>query len=401
MMAKGEPQLFDLEPRCKKCHGSGWRSEWHVEQAFNPGSALQKAELIRHLGLKMPVKRGEQRETTEAKYLRRFAKKHPVFATIIDCQQREKLISTYMWEPNAEGRVTTTFGFHPSTWRKSSRNVNLQNIPKRTDLAQAFRSMLVAAPGNVLVEADSSAIEAVLTGYAAGDEGYVRMARLGIHDFVAANWLGAKVDPSAPDAELRNLFRQIKHAHPQEREASKRAVHGLNYMLSAYGLHDEHPQYFPTRKRAEEFQEFYFGLFPKLKQWQQSTLERAHRETYLENHYQYRHYFFSVYQYDKRRGQWTLGDDAKRAIAFVPSSDASAIQTEDILTLAADPEVEPWLRLIIHDSVILECPKPDVDTVAAKVYSTMTRSRPELGGLSIGAEIQAGCSLGEMEVWHG
>jgi DNA polymerase-1 len=213
--------------------------------------------------------------------------------------------------------------------------------------------------------------------------------------------MGAGVDAQTPDQELRSLFKQIKHAHPEEREAAKRGVHGTNYLLSAHGLHDEYPQHFASKRAAEEFQEFYFHLFPKLRQWHQATLERAHREAYLENHYQYRHYFYSVFSWSHRKQGWELGDDAKRAVAFVPSSDASAIQTDDVLELAADPKVEPHMRLICHDSVTLEVPEPDVDRVAAKVHAVMTRERPELGGLAIGAEVMVGPSLGEMEVWRG
>ena len=384
--------------KCRRCGDTGEASEWRVPLPFNPASSPQKLDLIRHYGLPVPKKRGTDDDTSEAKYLKRFAKKFPVFGTIVECQQREKLISTYMWPGGQDGRVRTIYGFAPSTWRKSSRNVNLQNIPKRSDLAQLLRRMLVADRGSVLVEADSSAIEAVLVGFCAGDRDYVRMAKLGIHDFVTANWIGRPVAPDRSEAELRAAFREIKREHHDAREAAKRGVHGSNYLLTSHGLHDEYAEYFPTRKKADEFQQFYFGLFPKLRQWHQSTLERAHKEGYLDNHYQYRHYFWSVFQWDRRREQYVLGDDAKRSVAFVPQSDASAIQTEDILTLAGMPEVEPYLRLIIHDSVVLEVPEREAEKVARLVHGVMTRPRPELAGLSIGAEVSWGPSLGEMSL---
>lgn len=382
---------------CKACKDTGEVSQWCVEQPFNPGSAPQKAALIKHFGLKMPKKRGSDADTTEAKYLKRFAKRYPVFGTVVEVQQREKLISTYMWELRSDGRVGTSYGFHPSTWRKSSRAVNLQNIPKRSDLAQLFRRMLIADRGSVLIEADSSAIEAVLVGLCAGDRDYRRMSKLGIHDFVTARWLGQDVDLNKPDACLRADFRHIKHEHHDTREAAKRGVHGTNYLLSPYGLNDEYPEYFPTKRKGEEFQEFYFGLFPKLRVWHASTLERTHKEGFLDNHYNYRHYFWNVYTFNRKAQKWVLGDDAKRAIAFVPQSDGSAIQTEDLLTLAALPEVEPYLRLIIHDSVVLEVPEALAQEVAQTVHTVMTRGRPELGGLSIGAEVKAGHNLGEWD----
>src|SRR6185369_2052921 len=265
--------------QCKACKDQGQVTVWEQALPFNPGSPTQKKDLIKHYGLKMPILRGEDKETTSAKYLKRFGKKYPIFNTIIDVQQREKLISTYMWpgqpvegHPNLR-RIGTQYGFNPSTWRKSSRAVNLQNIPKRSDLAQLFRKMLVASPGHLLIEADSSAIEAVLVGFCAGDTDYIRLAQLGIHDFVAAQWLRLSVDLGGTDNDLRKVFRVIKKEHKDTREAAKRGVHGSNYLLSPHGLNDEYPEYFPSQKSAKEFQEFYFGLFPKLSKWQRSTCD--------------------------------------------------------------------------------------------------------------------------------
>src|SRR5215472_5184733 len=150
---------------CKKCKDTGKVLKYSRVEPFNPHSSDQVLALMKHMKLKIPKKRGEDRETTEAKYLKRYGKKHGVFRTIIDCREAQKATSTYIYPTNSESRVVTTFGFHPSTWRKSSRNVNLQNIPVRNDeMAEAIRSTMVASPGTVLVEADYEAIEAVIVG---------------------------------------------------------------------------------------------------------------------------------------------------------------------------------------------------------------------------------------------
>jgi DNA polymerase I-like protein with 3'-5' exonuclease and polymerase domains len=403
---------------CRDCHGTGIITLYDKLLPFNPHSTQQVADLIRYYKLKMPKKRGEDRETTESKYLRRFGDKHdrkgnllyPIFRTILECRQRQKLLSTYIWPLDANDRVHTVFGFVPSTWRKSSRNVNLQNIPKRSSLAHAFRKTLVASPGCVLIEADAAAIEAVLVGYAAGDPDYVRLAKLGVHDFVTLRWKGESVDLSLPDAQLRPLLKSVKKRYPEERERAKRGVHGSNYKLTAYGLHDEYEEEFPTERSAQDFQDFYFGLVPKVVEWQNSTMERAHRESFLDNHYQYRHYFYDVFTFNWRSQRWVLGDDAKRSVAFVPQADASAIQTEDLLALAYEDEqvldpqavklIRGWLRLIIHDSFVIEVPKGEETWVAEAVLKVMTRPRDELAGLTIGAEVSIGENLAELSVWQ-
>src|SRR4029077_17986758 len=132
-------------------------------------------------------------DTTEHKYLLRFAKKHPIFQHIVEYKRRGKLLSTYQWPLNGAMRATTQYGYWPSTWRLASRKVNLQNIPKRSALAKQFRKMIVAAPGHVLVEADGSAVEAVLVGYSAGSEAYIKLAKAGIHGWLMSHMIGEPI----------------------------------------------------------------------------------------------------------------------------------------------------------------------------------------------------------------
>ena len=116
---------------CRTCKDSGVVVRHETALDFNPHSSDQVMALMRHLDLKVPKKRGTDRDTTEAKYLKRYGKKQPIFKTIMECRARQTMLSTFMWPLDSNDRAFTVYGFHPSTWRKSSRNVNLQNIPKK------------------------------------------------------------------------------------------------------------------------------------------------------------------------------------------------------------------------------------------------------------------------------
>lgn len=398
--------------RCLLCDDTKHVTHYRKRLAFNWNSTDQTQDLARHLGLTIPKKRGEDREALEAKTLRKFGKRYPIFLDIWNARKRHKLISTYNWDLDGEGRTHTTYGFHPSTWRKSSRNPNLQNIPIRSELADAFRRTLIAPSGCVLVEADAAAIEAVLVGYAARSPRYIAAAKAGIHDIfmshVRAHREGGRgIDVALPYEQLVAACRAAKKEDAsrtlseQIRDTCKRTIHGTNYGLTPYGMHDEYPDEFPTQKVATELQEFYLDLFPEIKEWMRETRERADRQTFLDNHFQYRHYFFSVFQWDNAYKKWRLGTDGKRCIAFTPQSDASAIQTEDLLTLAEHDDIRAFLRLIIHDSFVLEVPMQLAESVCEVLYATMTRPRPELGGLDIGTEIRYGPNLSKKEstVW--
>jgi DNA polymerase-1 len=389
---------------CLSCNGTGVVVHYKKLLPFNWNSTDQVQDLARHYSFIIPKKRGEDREALEAKTLRKFGKRKPVFLDIWNARKRYKLISTYNWALDSENKVHTKFGFQPSNWRKSSKQPNLQNIPKHNDLAAAFKRTIIAAPGHVLIEADSSAIEAVIVGYCAQSPRYIKIAQAGIHGFVTSHRLalrdgGHGIDPNLPFAELAKQCKAMKRDFEEEYNNAKKGDHAVNYLLSAYGLNDEEPEVFPTVKKAQEFIDFYFSLFPDLPPWQHKTVEQADRQTFLDNHYQYRHYFYCCTQWDAKYKKFRLGSDAKRAVSFVPSSDASAIQTEDLLVFGDIPELRRMLRLIVHDSHIVECPINDVDYVCPILHDTMSRPRPELGGLEIGVEIKYGINLQDTQLW--
>jgi len=90
--------------------------------------------------------------------------------------------------------------------------------------------------------------------------------------------------------------------------------------------------------------------------------------------------------------------DAKRAVAFVPQSDAAFIQREEFLWIE---EWHPWLiqylTLPTHDSIIAEVPEAMATSAANVLHAAMTQPWAELGGLSIGVEIKVGYNLLEQE----
>ena len=399
------------KPKCRTCKGTGVTTHYRTSLRFNWQSTDQCQDLARSYHLKIPMKRGEDREALEAKTLKQFGKKHKVFLHILKAKQCNKLITTYNWELDEYNRTHTKIGFHPSTWRKSSRDPNLQNIPKRNELAKAFRRTIIAAPEHTLIEADAAAIEAVLVGYAANSPRFIALAKAGVHDFFMSHVRASKeggrgIDPTLPFVDLIAACRAAKKydaslpLSEQLRDICKRCIHGTHYGLTPYGMADEYPDEFSTQKDATQLQEMYFDLLPEIPAWMRSTRERADKQTFLDNHYQYRHYFFSVFTWDNSYGKWRLGPDGKRCIAFVPQSDGSAIQTEDVLALAVLEGIRDWLRLIIHDSVVLEVPNSQVPYACMMLNQVMSRPRPELGGLTIGVEINVGPNLADHEVWN-
>ena len=107
-----------------------------------------------------------------------------------------------------------------------------------------------------------------------------------------------------------------------------------------------------------------------------------------------RHRFYNVMNYDG-----TLGEDAKRAVAFRPQASASAIQ--DIYVDAIEQEhgwMMDYLCALVHDSILAEVPLERAEEYAKTIIKVMTMAIKELDGLTIGVEVKIGRNLGEMEV---
>ena len=138
----------------------------------------------------------------------------PIVADVLQYRQYAKLKSTYadglLKAVSPDGRIRTSFQMTvTATGRLSSTEPNLQNIPTRTELGSQMRRMFVAAPGNVLVDADYSQIELRLLAHISGDEAMCRAFRSGedFHTLTAAR----RDAGDAPPRQGRELWRRLRH----------------------------------------------------------------------------------------------------------------------------------------------------------------------------------------------
>jgi hypothetical protein len=265
--------------------------------------------------------------------------------------------------------------------------------------------MVVAPPGHVLIEGDSSAIEAVLVGYFARSERYMNLAKAGIHDWFNSVVHGETIDETLPFDQLRTACKAAKSRYDKSsREVAKRVVHLTAYHGTPERMHDEYPETFATTAAARKLQNMLLAteIGEDLKRWWDSTLKQAAHDRYLTTPFGARHRFFNTFTYDKRSNTFKLGDDAKRAIAFRPQNSASMIQDSFILALWQSP-IAPWMRLCVHDSILAVVPQEHAQMAAKTLWDAFTAPIPELGGLTVGAEVNISAPAGswaEMEPWH-
>lgn len=369
---------------------------------FNPCSSDQMKTYMRAHKHPVGVNHKTKQDTADVKHIKKLLKpyggKHPIYAHTLEIRLVQKALSTYVngLEPDEHGRVHTSYVNSPSTWRLGSRNINVQNLGKRNDnpYAKKARKIIIPSKDRVLVNADSSAIEAVFVGKFMEDDNYIREARLGIHSGLCCQWAG--IEPTEFNRE------KIKNDDPALYDRVKRVVHGTNYGMGAYMMHMNEPDKFPTIKSAQELQDFLFEKMPGLKKWHHQLRVFAQKNGYLDNPWGLRHYFYDVFTYNHDEDgklifdkdglpKVKLGKDGKRVIAFKPQSSAGMFM-RDNLHILGQTECREWMgaTVSIHDGYCLDVPEAKVDVAVQILEEVLTRPIAEFGGLRVGCEIEVG-----------
>src|SRR5882672_2859102 len=189
---------------------------------------------------------------------------------IRECRQLNKVLGTYVkgWKPGRDGRIHATPGHWGKMFRVSWRRPNISaTIQDKQEayVASGFRRCVATTSGRTLLECDWRGIEAVLVGWFAGDQDYQRLARLGVHSFMASHMLGRPADISWSDHDLLECFREIKGTQRALYDDAKHTVHGTNYGMGPRLMAD---LYEMPEREAKRLQGLYFDLFPKIKLWQ-------------------------------------------------------------------------------------------------------------------------------------
>jgi hypothetical protein len=349
---------------------------------------------------------GKSRQTdadsANGKHLKKLMKshgaKHPIYKLLVEYKKVAKTISTYVYHNYMDtgGFIHSTYVNGPSTWRLAGKNVNLTNVGKREENKWAVRArrQIIARPGYIFVDADSTSIEAVIVGYLIGDDNFLKMAGKSIHAWLVCQELGWEFNDE-------NMHK-VKDHHKDLYNKMKTAIYLLLYGGDPYLMHMENPDTFPTVKAAKEIQDKIFKLIPKLKEWQERTRDRAKKEGVLTSLWGYRHYFYDVYTFkrdktgkidydDDGTPKIKLGKDGKRCLAFEPQNTAAAFG-RDTLRLIGQSKWGQYMPacIFVHDGYTLEVPIELANEAEQFLVDTLTRPVAQLGGLRIGCETGMG-----------
>jgi DNA polymerase-1 len=336
-------------------------------QKFNIGSPRQVGEILfEKLKLSDNAKTTKTGQyQTDEETLLGLANSHPVVQRILDFRQLQKLKSTYvdalptMVNPHT-GRVHTSFNQAvAATGRLSSNNPNLQNIPIRTDLGKEVRKAFVPRDENhILLSCDYSQIELRVIASISGDEAMMEAfnRNVDIHTATAAKVFGVPLDQV--DKEMRRRAKTVNF--------------GIIYGISAFGLSQ---RIGIPRKEAKDIIDSYFREFPGIRDYMDQTLDFARRNEYVETLLGRRRYIRDI----NSRNMTVRGFSERNAInAPIQGSAADMIKLAMIrIHQLLDPKVyKTRMILQVHDELLFDVPKEELDTVEPMLRKAMEEALP-------------------------
>lgn len=353
-------------------------------EKFNLSSPKQLSEvLFDHMNLPTKgIKKGKTGYSTGQKELDKLRGIHPIIEVIERYRELTKLINTYIDTlpvlADENDRVHTTFNQNVVvTGRLSSTDPNLQNIPIRTELGRKVREAFVPRKGYTFIQADYSQFELRLAAVLAGDremiDGFNRDED--IHKRTAALIYGV------PDNEVTKEMRR----------SAKVINFGILYGMSPHGLSVATKM---SVKEAKDFIERYFKLRIKLKEYLDSIIDFAKQHGYVKTLFGRKRPANDI-----NSSNYMVAEAAKRATINMPIQGTEA----DLMKLSMihlDEELEKRglkARQIIqvHDSILLECPDNEVETVKELVKNVMENVYPKLG-IKLTVDVASGDNWGDL-----
>jgi DNA polymerase-1 len=336
-----------------------------VGHEFNLGSPKQLEQVL-FFELNLP--KGRKTKTgfsTDASVLEDLRPAHPMIDKLLEWRVYTKLRSTYVEAlptliSEQDGRLHTTF--HQAvaaTGRLSSSDPNLQNIPIRTALGRRIRRAFVAgSPELTLLTADYSQVELRILAHVSGDEhlkdAFARQAD--IHRETAARVLHK--DPA-----------DITHG---ERSMAKMVNFGLAYGMSDFGLASRANI---PRQEAQEFINSYFAAYSGISYYMMAIKEQARNQGFVETLLGRKRQIPEL-----RASNPTLRGAGERMAINMPIQGTAADIQKIAMIRTADRVAADGLRarllLTVHDELLFEVPRDEVDALAALVRETMEAALP-------------------------
>lgn len=346
--------------------------ELYVEAGspFNILSPKQVGEILFDR-LKIPYRwkmssKSKQYSTSEDK-LKELEKEHPIVGKILRYRGLSKLKSTYLdslpkMVSKKTGLIHSSFNQAlTTTGRLSSNNPNLQNIPIRTaEGAKVRQAFVPRSSDNVILAADYSQIELRLIAEISKDEGMLDAFINGqdIHRATAAKVFGVAYDEVTKEQRYR----------------AKTVNFSITYGAGATNLAG---QLEIPRSEAKKIIESYYEQYPGLKSYMTDIVETARANGYVETLMGRRRYLRNI---NSGNAFVRSGEERNAINSPIQGSAADLIKLAMIKIHKAlmDGEFKTKMIMQVHDELVFDVPKDELETVSAMIEDCMKNAIPGL-----------------------
>ena len=328
---------------------------------FNINSTQQLANILFDV---LNLTKIKQRSTAEP-VLEALSKEHSLPKKILKYRKLTKLKNTYLDSlpplvNKNTGRIHTTFGQTiASTGRLSSSNPNFQNIPIRTQEGREIRKAFKAQKkGWLIFSADYSQIELRIMAHLSKDPALIKSFNNNedIHTRTASD-----------------IFKvEIKDVLPEMRRTAKVVNFGIMYGAGAFRLSQELGI---PRTEAQLIIDAYFDRYVGIQNYMDKTIQDAEKKKFVET------------VLGRRRNIWNIDSEnhiqreaAKRMAINMPIQGTAAEMIKlamlDINRTLQNENYQSQMILQIHDELLFESPKEEIDKLEDMVKDKMVNAMP-------------------------
>ncbi len=334
-------------------------------ESFNINSPKQVAEILfDKLELKSKKKKSR---STSAEILEELAQEYEICEYILEHRKFSKLKSTYTdvlptLISKRDGRIHTTYNQALTvTGRLSSSNPNLQNIPIRSEEGNKIRSAFCAEDkeNNLILSADYSQIELRLLAHVSGDEHLIQAFTSGedVHTMTASKVFGVGVNEVTKDM----------------RRKAKAVNFGIVYGQSKYGLAKSIGI---SNDEAQDFIDKYFATYPKVRDYMIKEVEFVNEHGYVETIFGRKRYLAT----ELASPNYQIREFAQRAAINQPlqgtAADLIKMAMIEVDKLLKEGNYKTKMIMQVHDELIFEVPKEELDGVKSLVLKAMELGQP-------------------------
>ena len=331
-------------------------------ETFNIASPKQLGDILfgKMQLVEKPKKTKTGQYSTAEDVLSYLAKEHKIIADVLAYRGLAKLKSTYVdalpLQVSAQtGRVHTDYmQTVAATGRLSSNNPNLQNIPIRTERGKQIRKAFIPRDQeHLLLAADYSQIELRIIAALSEED-----------NMIAAFKEGADIH-AATAAKVFNV--PLESVSREQRSHAKTVNFGIIYGVSAFGLSNQTDL---SRAESKALIDTYYESYPKLKAYMNSQVNFARENGYVETVLGRRRYLKDI----NANNAIVRGAAERNAVnAPIQGSAADIIKLAMIAVQKAldDQKLRTKMLLQVHDELVFDVYKPELEQVKALVKSAM------------------------------